>query len=236
MSDPTRWRDDPSGPHGAILLRGARRPQPPAAHDLERLGAAVDAIARAPVRGAGRGCAWRWRARSRSRSSGGGTFVWALHARDVKRRRAARPRPRNGARATRARAPRSGGSAGAPSRCRSGRRPRAPRRARRRAEVAAAAPAAAPRRRDRRSRPIRWRARFRSSTPGRADLATAPSRALAALETHRREFPRGQLAAEREFLAVQALLQMNRIADAKKRADDLASTTRPARTRRAPRG
>ncbi len=58
---------------------------------------------------------------------------------------------------------------------------------------------------------------------GRSDLATAPSRALAALETHRREFPRGQLAAEREFLAVQALLQMNRIADANKRAAELAA-------------
>jgi hypothetical protein len=57
---------------------------------------------------------------------------------------------------------------------------------------------------------------------GRAALVTAPSRALAVLETHRREFPRGQLAAEREFLAVQALLQMNHMADAKKRAEDLA--------------
>jgi len=56
---------------------------------------------------------------------------------------------------------------------------------------------------------------------GRAELATAPSRALALLETHRREFPHGQLAAEREFLAVQALLQMNHTAEAKKRADDL---------------
>ena len=57
---------------------------------------------------------------------------------------------------------------------------------------------------------------------GRADLATAPSRALAVLETHRREFPHGQLAAEREFLAVQALLQMNHMVDAKKRAEELA--------------
>jgi hypothetical protein len=57
---------------------------------------------------------------------------------------------------------------------------------------------------------------------GRAALATTPSRALAVLETHRREFPRGQLAAEREFLAVQALLQMNHMVDAKKRAEELA--------------
>ena len=58
---------------------------------------------------------------------------------------------------------------------------------------------------------------------GRSELATSPSRALAALEAHRREFPHGQLAAEREFLAVQALVQMNRLADAKKRAGDLAT-------------
>jgi TolA-binding protein len=57
----------------------------------------------------------------------------------------------------------------------------------------------------------------------RSDVATSPSRALAALETHRREFPHGQLAAEREFLTVQALLQMNRMADAKQRAAELAS-------------
>jgi hypothetical protein len=58
---------------------------------------------------------------------------------------------------------------------------------------------------------------------GRADLAAgAPSRALESLEAHRREFPRGQLAAEREFLAVQALVQMNRSGEAKERAEDLA--------------
>jgi len=33
-----------------MLLRGARRPQGPDAHDLERLGAAVDEISRAPLR------------------------------------------------------------------------------------------------------------------------------------------------------------------------------------------
>ena len=58
---------------------------------------------------------------------------------------------------------------------------------------------------------------------GRSQLATSPSRALATLETHRREFPQGQLAAEREFLAVQALVQMNRLPEAKRRADALAS-------------
>ena len=57
----------------------------------------------------------------------------------------------------------------------------------------------------------------------RSDLATSPARALAALDAHRRQFPRGQLAAEREFLTVQALLQTNRTADAKQRAAELAT-------------
>ena len=67
---------------------------------------------------------------------------------------------------------------------------------------------------------------------GRADLATAPSRALAVLETHRREFPHGQLAAEREFLAVQALLQMNHMVDAKKLAVHSPSSSYAARAAR----
>ena len=50
MSDPRRWRDDRSGPT-EILLRGARRPQLPDAYALQRLGAAVDEISRAPARG-----------------------------------------------------------------------------------------------------------------------------------------------------------------------------------------
>jgi len=57
----------------------------------------------------------------------------------------------------------------------------------------------------------------------RRGLVASPSRALAVLEAHRRDFPRGQLAAEREFLAVQALLQMKRMADAKQRAAELAA-------------
>ena len=55
----------------------------------------------------------------------------------------------------------------------------------------------------------------------RGELVTAPARALAALETHRRAFPRGELAAEREFLAVEALRRMNRTDEARRRADDL---------------
>src|SRR5262249_52287400 len=57
----------------------------------------------------------------------------------------------------------------------------------------------------------------------RGGVASSPSRALASREAHRRESPHGQLAAERDFLTVQALLQMNRMADAKQRAAELAS-------------
>src|SRR4029077_4348596 len=57
----------------------------------------------------------------------------------------------------------------------------------------------------------------------RANLATAPAPALATLETHRREFPSGQLAAEREFLAVEALLGARRTDEARRRAAELAS-------------
>jgi hypothetical protein len=55
----------------------------------------------------------------------------------------------------------------------------------------------------------------------RSDLGAAPARALGALETHKREFPRGQLAAEREFLAVEALRRMNRTEEARRRAGEL---------------
>jgi hypothetical protein len=52
-------------------------------------------------------------------------------------------------------------------------------------------------------------------------MAAAPSAALARLDEHRREFPGGQLAPEREFLAVDALRKLNRIREARERALDL---------------
>ncbi|HZL19173.1 MAG TPA: hypothetical protein VFG23_15665, partial [Polyangia bacterium] len=55
----------------------------------------------------------------------------------------------------------------------------------------------------------------------RADVGPAPARALGALDRHRREFPRGQLAAEREFLAIEALRHLNRIDEARRRAEAL---------------
>ena len=55
----------------------------------------------------------------------------------------------------------------------------------------------------------------------RANVKPAPARALGALDRHRDEFPRGQLAAEREFLAIEALCHLNRIGEARRRAEAL---------------
>jgi hypothetical protein len=211
-----------------ILLRVARRPQPPAAHEMERLGAAVEVMSRHPV---ARPPSWlRLGAAAIAAFAivGGGTFVWALHARNAKRAEAAEAAAdryaRDAASAYKPAVARSATPAPAPEE-----RPAAPapaRSTRRHAvEAHATAPAAAP-----------------APTPApavaptdllarevplidaaRSQVASSPSRALASLEAHRREFPHGQLAAEREFLTVQALLQMNRMADAKQRAAELAS-------------
>ncbi len=50
-----------------------------------------------------------------------------------------------------------------------------------------------------------------------------PQGALAALDRHAREFPSGQMAAEREFLAVRLLRSLGRESDARARADALAT-------------
>jgi hypothetical protein len=222
MSDPTRWRDDPSRLTAAsgVLLRGARRPQPPGSRDLDRLGAAVEGIARAP---SGAPVSWLRLGVAAALAFmmvGGGTFVWALHARNAKRMAAAGVETSEPARAPRAPmiAALRPQAQVEPEQVPVRSAPAA--RVRRHvveARVAAPAPAEAVAPTDSLAREIPL------IDAGRSDLATAPSRALAALEAHRREFPRGQLAAEREFLAVQALLQMNRIADANKRAAELAA-------------
>ena len=205
------------------MLRGARRPQLPDAYDLQRLGAAVDEISRAPARGH---VSWlrlgAWRRAFAFAIVGGGTFVWALHARDMKRAgRDGRGGARLGADAG-ARAPRWSRAAPSAEPAPVRPTPAVPVATPPSAKVAVAAPAAAPVVVET-AKPTDSLAReVPLIDEGRADLATAPSRALAVLETHRREFPHGQLAAEREFLAVQALLQMNHMVDAKKRAEDLA--------------
>jgi hypothetical protein len=222
MNDPTRWRDEPSGPT-QMLLRGARRPQAPGAHELERLGAAVDAIARAPVAPSPSWVRLGIAGVIAFLIVGGGTFVWALHARDVKRRAAA---DAIRAQITRAQTERALAEAPAPPKLQpppepAARNGRPGRRHAVETKLAAATPAAPV---EAAARPTDTLAReVPLIDAGRSELATAPSRALASLEMHRREFPHGQLAAEREFLAVQALLQMNHLADAKKRAQELAA-------------
>ncbi|WP_437680317.1 tetratricopeptide repeat protein [Sorangium sp. So ce131] len=53
----------------------------------------------------------------------------------------------------------------------------------------------------------------------RAALAQDPAAALAAVNQHRTEFPRGQLVAEREFLAIQVLARLGRADEARTRAE-----------------
>ncbi|WP_437746752.1 hypothetical protein WMF39_18110 [Sorangium sp. So ce1504] len=53
----------------------------------------------------------------------------------------------------------------------------------------------------------------------RALLARSPEASLAALDEHRREFPRGQLTAEREFIAIDALVRLGRTEEAHARAE-----------------
>jgi hypothetical protein len=153
--------------------------------------------------------------------AGGGTFVWAWHAREARRLAAVEATPDT---AETSRKVRPAHPVAAVERLPAPAAP-APRSARRHATetrvaapapVEAPAPAPAPSKNDALSREVPL------IDAGRADLAAgAPSRALESLEAHRREFPRGQLAAEREFLAVQALVQMNRGGEAKQRAEDL---------------
>ena len=231
MRDPTRWRDDQTGltASAGVLLRGARRPQPPGAYELERLGAAVDGISRRPPPPSGLRLALA--AAVAFAIAGGGTFGWALHMRNEKRaaavaaaaeaeaHEAAQARRPSIDRLARDRLARVALAPAAPAPS----APAAPMRARRHApaEPRVAAPAPAP------AEAVSPNDMLAREVPlidaGRSELATAPSRALATLELHRREFPRGQLAAEREFLAVQALVQMNRIEDAKRRAEELAT-------------
>ena len=55
----------------------------------------------------------------------------------------------------------------------------------------------------------------------RAELGHRPGAALALLSQHEREFPRGTLGLEREFLVVSALVELNRRSDAAMRANAL---------------
>jgi hypothetical protein len=223
--EPLRWRSDASGRpvEAGVLLRGARRPRVPGDGDLAELDAAVADI---PRRAAAR--ARRWMRLASAAAAGVtlaalGTGVWAWRG----HRAAVAPRPTlvamRGTPASAVRTELPDDAWPEPA-----------------AEIAPT-PAPAPRavRRTvahppRRERPARPHAE--TPTPvdtlaretalidaARERLGSAPAQALAALETHRREFPNGQLAAEREFLAVESLRRLGRADDARARAAALAA-------------
>lgn len=58
----------------------------------------------------------------------------------------------------------------------------------------------------------------------RRDIATQPRRALDTAREHLARFPRGQLAAERELIAVEALIHLGRFPEARRRARPLSRT------------
>ena len=170
MRDPTRLRHDPSGRSSGVdvLLRGARRPQPPAPDDLARLGAVVDGLSRQPHVSAPH----RWLVGSATAVAviaGLGTGVWALRGggRTVAPQASLAPARVVAARARveaeppapleQPSAPVAAAEPRAVATRPSARRPARPAIAPR---TAPAAPAARPRR-----RATRWRARSRSSTP-----------------------------------------------------------------------
>jgi hypothetical protein len=228
VREPIRWKDDPEARPAAadILLRGTRRPQGPQPHEVARLGMAVDALARRP------GFAKRrhpWFATALAAAitlAALGTGAWAWRA--TVRRAAplplveqaafavAKPRPRvepphevgdEDQPAIAAEAP-------APRERRSSTRAHRRERPAQRAQIAPPTPAPSPN--------VDTLTRETSLVDAaRRALAGAPSAALASLDAHRREFPRGQLAAEREFLAVEALRRLGRLPEARRRATEL---------------
>ena len=60
----------------------------------------------------------------------------------------------------------------------------------------------------------------------RALLDARPGDALAKLDAHAAEFPSGQLAAERELLAVRALAKLGRVSEARTRGEALVARSR----------
>jgi hypothetical protein len=245
--EPPRWRADPARrPHGAaLLLRGARRPQPPGNGELERLGARVAEIPRLSAARARRGArlaaaaaagvtlvalgtgVWAWRGKQRVVSAPTPTLWAAAPA-------TAQPPIRTAVIAP-APAPEAAVVEAPPAARPTAARVQAPHHARP-ARAQAVEPAAAPA-----SNADTLAREIALVDAARANLGSAPARALTALDAHRREFPRGQLAAEREFLAVEALRRLDRIAEARARAAELEArypsssyAARAARLLRAP--
>jgi len=219
MTDPRRWRSDPSRVAAAdLLLRAVRCPRPPGADDLARLSNIVCDIPRR--------AALRKRRHARliagvvglALSASLATSVWAWR-RAEDGLRAVRPgqpacvpeSPRREAAHASGRS--MGVVASRPIVRRLARQPRpnAP------VPPARVEPPLSPHGSD----PLQRETEL--ITAARSEIAAVPGAALARLDEHRREFPDGQFAPEREFLAVDALRRLNRSGEARDRALDLAS-------------
>lgn len=218
MTDPRRWRSDPSRVAAAdLLLRAVRCPRPPGPGDLARLSNIIcDIPRRAALRNrrvarmiAGIAglvlsaslatSVWAWRrAEDGVRSAGPGQPACIPES----------PRPEI-ARAS----GRQAGGAAPPTIAR-----KLPRQPRPNVPVRAARAEPPPSPHDS-SDPLQRETELIMAA--RSEVAAGPGAALARLDDHRREFPDGQLAPEREFLAVDALRRLNRIGEARDRALDL---------------
>jgi hypothetical protein len=199
--EPARWRELPDATPGAtIILRGARRPRPPAPEELTRLGAAIGQMPRRSLAASLRTA--RFIAAAAAAITllvvGGGVWAWRGHRETIaptgvaaSTERAVVMAPENRPAPALAPAPAARPAA----------RPRVAHR------VVTAPPPV-----DALTREIAL------VDDARRDIATAPARALAAANAHRRAFPEGQLAAEREFLAIEALRRLGRIDEARLRA------------------
>ena len=218
MTDPRRWRSDPSRVAVAdLLLRAVRCPCPPDADDLARLATIVCDIPRrvalrqrrvarmiAGVVGLALSASlatsvWAWRrVEDGSRSVGPGQPACIPEsprpetARASGTARVVPPRPivRSVARQPRPNTP---------------------------VQAARAEPPPPPH-----DSPDPLQRETELIMAARSEIAAGPGAALARLDDHRREFPDGQLAPERELLAVDALRRLNRIGEARDRALDLA--------------
>jgi hypothetical protein len=235
MKDPERWLEDPSAaPQGAVeLLRAAARPTRPPPDVRARLGSKLADM----VAGGARPRPPLWHVGAGVLVAAVGVGAWL----GIARLRAAPPAPPAPAPVASAPAspPPPAPEAAAPALA-----PPAPTPAPAPAEPGRAAPAPAPRHAPSRIAEAR-RNLARSAAAPAAEPAEAapagdslareaalveearrtvrdrPAAALVALERHRREFPSGQLTAEREFLAVRALLELGRRAEAEQRGHRL---------------